>query len=70
MEREIKLEEEKTAGNRRSQIGFAKRAEKIRTYNFSQNRITDHRIKKNWHNLEQVMDGKLEPIVETLAKNV
>ena len=61
-------EEEKTSGKRRSQIGGAKRAEKIRTYNFPQDRVTDHRIKKNFHNIEGIMEGKLEPIIEALQK--
>ncbi|MFH1575328.1 MAG: PCRF domain-containing protein [Candidatus Nealsonbacteria bacterium] len=51
---------------RRAQIGWAKRAEKVRTYNFPQNRLTDHRIKKSFHNLEAIMDGKLDKLVETL----
>ena len=51
---------------RKAQIKWAKRAEKIRTYNFPQNRITDHRIKKSWHNLEDIMAGNLEPIIKAL----
>ena len=61
---------EKISGKRRSQIGGAKRAEKIRTYNFPQDRLTDHRIKKSWHNLEGIMAGKLDPIIETLQKDL
>jgi len=53
---------------RRDQIGTAMRAEKVRTYNFPQNRITDHRIKKSWHNLEKIMDGDLSPIIKTFNK--
>ena len=52
---------------RKEQIGEGKRAEKIRTYNFPQNRVTDHRIKKNWHNLEEILDGNLEPITNELT---
>jgi len=65
---EKKQEEEfsKIADKRKTQIGKAKRAEKIRTYNFPQNRITDHRIKKNFHNIEDIMEGNLEPIIESL----
>jgi len=54
---------------RKTQIGWAERAEKIRTYNFPQDRMTDHRIKKSWHNLEGIMAGKLEPIILTLQKS-
>lgn len=53
---------------RREQIGWAKRAEKTRTYNYPQNRITDHRIGKSWHNLEGIVDGNLEPIVKAFKK--
>jgi len=53
---------------RNSQIGAAMRAEKIKTYNFPQNRLTDHRIKKSWHSLEKIIDGYLEPVIKTFKK--
>jgi len=51
------------------QMRGGKRAYKIRTYNFPQNRITDHRTNKAWHNLETIMEGKLDPIIKNLSKN-
>jgi len=56
------------SAERREQIGWAKRSEKVRTYNYPQNRITDHRINKSWHNLETIVDGDLEPIIKSFNK--
>lgn len=53
---------------RKSSVGTGERNEKIRTYNYSQNRVTDHRIGKSWHNLEDIMEGKLEPIIKALEE--
>ena len=52
------------SAERRDQIGWAKRSEKMRTYNFPQDRITDHRINKSWHDIESIMDGKLDGVVK------
>ncbi len=70
LEKKQIAEEEKIGGKRNAQIGWAKRAEKIRTYNFPQNRLTDHRIKKSWHNLEEIMDGRLDKIIKKLENEI
>lgn len=66
-----KQEEEKlkTIAGYRSLIGRGTRSEKIRTYNYPQDRITDHRIGKNWGNLESIVDGNLDKVFE-LTKNI
>jgi peptide chain release factor 1 len=54
------------AAERKSQVGTGDRSEKIRTYNFPQNRLTDHRIGLTNHNLQMVMEGLLQPTVDAL----
>ena len=54
---------------RRQQIGTQDRSEKIRTYNFLQDRITDHRIGKSFHNIEKIMEGNLDKIVKSFQKS-
>lgn len=61
--RQEELKKEQTIAGYRSAIGRGMRAEKIRTYNYPQNRVTDHRIGKSWRNLEEILDGNLNKIV-------
>jgi peptide chain release factor 1 len=66
---EMKLAEQQASigAQRRSMVGSGNRSEKIRTYNFKENRVTDHRIKLTLHRLDQVMAGDLDEIVDALV---
>lgn len=68
LDEKIRKEEEVVRKERNEQIGTADRTEKIRTYNFLQDRITDHRVKKDWHNIQNILNGNLDPIIEVFKK--
>ena len=66
MDEDRAKQETSIAGHRRSQVGTGERSEKVRTYNYPQNRITDHRIGLSLHKLEAILDGDLDELVESL----
>jgi peptide chain release factor 1 len=69
LERKIEEEKSKYDARRSQQVGTGERSEKIRTYNFPQNRVTDHRIEVTLYNLANFMEGDLDPLIEPLMKN-
>ena len=69
LDQERRRQSEELARERRSQVGTGERSEKIRTYNFPQGRISDHRIGLTLHNLESVLEGELDPLIDALASD-
>jgi len=69
MDRAEKEQNAEIAQNRRAQVGTGERSEKIRTYNFPQSRVTDHRLNMSFHNMEALLDGELDELVENLIRH-
>jgi peptide chain release factor 1 len=66
LDSERRKQEDAITEERRSQVGSGERAEKMRTYNYPQDRITDHRIGQNFHNLPGMMEGNLDDMIDAL----
>jgi peptide chain release factor 1 len=67
LDMETSKQEEEMSSMRRSQVGSGERSEKIRTYNFPQDRLSDHRIGLTLHNLPKIMQGEIDPLIDALA---
>ncbi len=68
-EMEIEKQQKITSELKSTQVGKGMRAEKIRTYNFPQNRLTDHRINKSWYNLDEILEGNLENVIDAIRSS-
>jgi peptide chain release factor 1 len=66
---EMERQDKERASDRKSQVGSGDRSEKIRTYNFPQNRVTDHRIGFTLHKLDRVLEGDIDEILESLISH-
>jgi peptide chain release factor 1 len=67
-EMELRKKQEEFGSLRRGQVGTGERGSKIRTYNFRENRVTDHRIGVTLYNLDRVLEGQLDPLLDALAE--
>lgn len=68
LDRALREQREAVTADRRSKVGTGERAEKVRTYNFPQDRVTDHRINLTLHNLPTILDGNLDPLIDPLVE--
>lgn len=69
LDAEMQKQQQEISSDRSSQIGSGDRSEKIRTYNFPQDRITDHRINTSWHNIQTILAGELDPVMQALRQS-
>jgi peptide chain release factor 1 len=67
LEMEVRRQQQAIAQQRKQQVGTGERSEKVRTYNYPQNRVTDHRIGLSLHRLDAVLDGDLDELIQALA---
>ena len=69
LDRQIQIKEQERAENRKSQVGSGDRSERIRTYNFPQGRVSDHRINLTLYKLNEILEGSLDEIIDSLIAN-